>query len=461
MRYAVAIILLLCQICSLLAFQSIFLAKTAEKYALQSTKTKDIEHDVQSDTTKSRLDTYLASKYSDYSRSYIGTLCEQGLVLVNNKTQDKAYKVSSGDKILFTVISKTVTDVEPENIPIDIIYEDDDILAINKADGMVVHPAVGSPNGTFVNALLYHLGDTAKALIDQSKQAVAPANDDLDDNEENVDLPETPEAANASPAALRPGIVHRLDKGTTGVLIAAKHPMALDKVSKLFAQRRIRKVYLAVCVGHPGDTTIVEPIGRSPKNRQLMCTYDGPPGKPAVTHTRTLCFDGKLSLVLVRIETGRTHQIRVHLKERRTPILGDDAYGNGQWNKQYIKSHQVRRPLLHAYETEFIHPFTNKPVLLRAPLPADFQRVIKSISGGLIFPQDLQVFDEETKLLLGSTEVAGRDFSADDLTILGKNSGNSGLTPIRMYVPSERLKLAENEDDWLKMDLSEDPSLFL
>jgi 23S rRNA pseudouridine1911/1915/1917 synthase len=160
---------------------------------------------------------------------------------------------------------------------------------------MVVHPAPGSPNGTFVNALLYHLGEKATGLLNTSSIAF--------DEDEDIDLPETPEAATSSPVFLRPGIVHRLDKGTTGVLLAGKYPAAVEQLSKLFAARKVTKTYLAICVGHPGDTTINERIGRSLRNRQIMCvSLDG---REAITHTRVIGFDGKLSVVLIRIETGR------------------------------------------------------------------------------------------------------------------------------------------------------------
>ena len=161
--------------------------------------------------------------------------------------------------------------------------------------------------------------------------------------------------------------MHRLDKGTSGVLIAGKNTEAVAKLSALFSERKIRKLYLSVCIGHPGETTIVEPIGRSLKNRQVMAIFDGPPGKPAVTHIRTLSFDGKISTVLARIETGRTHQIRVHLKHRRTPILGDETYGNIDWNRKFSREMKKEpisnRPLLHAYEVEFIHPFTGESMI--------------------------------------------------------------------------------------------------
>ena len=166
------------------------------------------------DGKKQRLDQYLSSIYMEHTRSYISGLCDDGLVLVNDKSQSKSFKVSKGDRINFTVVVRKVSSkVTPENIPLDVLYEDEHLLCINKPSGMVVHPAVGSPNGTFVNALLYHLGSSkAEALLQAVPNDVG--------SEEDLDLPETPEAAQATPASIRPGIVHRLDKGTTGVLIA-------------------------------------------------------------------------------------------------------------------------------------------------------------------------------------------------------------------------------------------------
>ena len=396
------------------------------------------------DVTKERLDVYLAGEFKQYSRSFLSDLCEKGRVSVNGKQQMKNFKVNKGDKVVIDIdIKDDTSTVTPEYIPLDILYEDEHIIAVNKPNGMVVHPAVGSPNGTFVNALLYHLGDAAKGLLDS---IITTPNDDEEEFDGSgqigsndggiaVDLPETPEAAQASPQRLRPGIVHRLDKGTSGVLLAAKHPEAVTKLSALFAKRNIRKVYLAVCVGHPGETSIIEPIGRCKKNRQLMTVYDGPPGKPALTHVRTLAFDGKISAALVRIETGRTHQIRVHLKERRTPIVGDEAYGSAEWNKKLLRSDGVRRPLLHAYETEFVHPFTGETVLIRAPVPADMSGVLKRLT-----VQDEPLLDYTTNLLKGTTEVDGVE--AGDRT-----AGMKG------FVPSDRLVL--EDDDWTSQDLPE------
>jgi len=252
---------------------------------------------------KSRLDTFVAKTFPAYTRSFIANLCEKGFVTVNNKVQSKHYSVNEGDNISFDIEDATTSEVVPENIAIDILYEDESVIAVNKPVGMVVHPAVGSPNGTFANALLYHLGTEASKLLikDECKVSVAGV-----DGEEDDIAPAFAENEHLGNSYLRPGIVHRLDKGTSGVLIAGKTPQSVSSLSQLFALRKVRKVYMAVCVGHPGDTTIARPIGRSVKNRQQMCTFDGPPGKLAVTHVRTLCFDGKLSVCLLRIETGRS-----------------------------------------------------------------------------------------------------------------------------------------------------------
>lgn len=204
-----------------------------------------------------------------------------------------------------------------------------------------------------------------------------------------------------------------------------------------------------------------------------MCTYDGPPGKMAITHVRTLAFDGKLSVCLVRIETGRTHQIRVHLEERRTPIVGDDTYGNANWNKKYLQSDQIRRPQLHSYETEFIHPYTGRTTVLRAPLPTDMANLVEKITqsafatqltasleeiGDSTFGYDddafasgrySSAFDPETRLLVGSTDVAGRR--------LAVGAGYTGRRK-SMFVPMDRVVIDDGEDAEY-MDLPEELEL--
>lgn len=281
---------------------------------------------VVADGPKSRLDSFLSDQFPNMSRSFFGELCAQKHIFVDSIPREKSFKVSKGNVVHFEILEKQDFSVTPENIPLDILFEDSDLIVINKPNGMVVHPAAGTPNGTFVNALLYHLGDGAKKLLEplqcSENSSMGPMARGGEEQEEDdfaveyfdqqsygealaTDLPETPEAAKASPMRLRPGVVHRLDKGTSGVLVAGKHTEAVAKMSALFARREVSKIYLAVCVGHPGDTTIVEPIGRGVKNRQLMAVYDGPPGKLAITHVRTIAFDGKISACLVRIETGR------------------------------------------------------------------------------------------------------------------------------------------------------------
>lgn len=286
---------------------------STESTQVESANFQDCELSVSNILGKKRLDAYISETVSNYTRSFIADLCENKMALVNGKARDKSFKVGNGDLIKLRVpVMIDDSTVLPENIPLDILFEDNHIIVVNKPEGMVVHPAVGSPNGTFANALLFYLGDDAIKLFDETTQHVEAtdindAGDALDGQSDDVgiDLPETPEAAKATPRSLRPGIVHRLDKGTSGVLLAAKHSEAVSKLSALFAQREVEKTYLAICVGHPGEATIAEPIGRCTRNRQLMTVYDGPPGKLAVSHVRTIAFDGKLSACLVRIETGR------------------------------------------------------------------------------------------------------------------------------------------------------------
>ena len=280
---------------------------------------------VPKDLADIRLDVYLNKQYPAFSRSHLSQLCAQKLVLVNNRTREKHFKVRPNDQINVTFISVGMTEVQPEDIPLDILYEDKDIIAVNKPVGMIVHPAPGFLNGTFVNALLFHLGNDSHQLIngidafDNTERASVSdpltntnVDDDLDLNDidfdrsadEQIDVDEVVSSVDV-PRYLRPGIVHRLDKGTSGILLAGKNIEAVYQLSNLFKNRKISKIYLAICIGHPGHTTIRDFIGRNSKYRQLMTTMKGPPGKPAVSHVHTLAFDGKLSAALIRIETGR------------------------------------------------------------------------------------------------------------------------------------------------------------
>jgi 23S rRNA pseudouridine1911/1915/1917 synthase len=283
-----------------------------------------------------RLDKVLASRYREiHSRTYFQNLIEGHNVLVNGSIVKKRIRLNVGDEVEICFVLTPEIDLTPEPIPLDIIYEDDHILVVNKPAGMVVHPAPGNWTGTFVNALLYH----CKQLPGGS--------------------------------TLRPGIVHRLDKDTSGLLIAAKTPIAQSSLIESFSSREIDKEYLAICVGNPGKKEIREPIGRHPVHRQKMAVTEK--GRASLTIVETLAFNGSLSLVKLILATGRTHQIRVHMQHARTPVLGDAVYGNLQANEKY----GAKRQMLHAYILKFLHPVTKKPLEFKAEPPADMKKFLE------------------------------------------------------------------------------------
>lgn len=293
---------------------------------------------VQEEEAGKRLDALLAARFEGrQSRTYFQSLIEMGNVLVNGTPVKKRYKPLAGDEIEIAFLATPELDLSPENIPLDIIYEDDHLIVINKPAGLVVHPAPGNWSGTFVNALLYHCQT----------------------------LPNTGQA-------FRPGIVHRLDKDTTGLLVAAKSLDAHHQMVVQFASRQVHKEYLALCHGKPKDGTIDAPIGRHPFRRKEMSIHEK--GRKAVTHVRILQTNGYLSLLSLILETGRTHQIRVHLKHVGTPVLGDSAYGNATVNERY----KAARQMLHAYRLSFNHPITGEPLSFEAPIPEDMNRLIKA-----------------------------------------------------------------------------------
>lgn len=284
-----------------------------------------------------RLDKILASRYKEIqSRTYFQNLIEQNRVLLNGEPVKKRMKPRAGDEVQIQFLLTPEIDLEPENIPLNILYEDDDLLVVDKPAGMVVHPAPGNWKGTFVNALLYHCRH-------------------LQEGQEKT---------------LRPGIVHRLDKDTSGLLVAAKNATAHQKLVELFAGRKITKEYLAICLGNPGKKEINAPIGRHPVDRKKMAIVEG--AKPALSLCQTIKADQHLSLVKIQLMTGRTHQIRVHMKHVGTPILGDDTYGNSQANKKY----GANRQLLHAYRLAFNHPITNKPLDFTVLPPTDMHQMM-------------------------------------------------------------------------------------
>lgn len=287
-----------------------------------------------------RLDKILAARYKKtFSRTYFQHLIETGSVLVNGKPVKKRIKPVKGDEVEVCFALTPELDLSAEDIPLDIIYQDDDILVVNKPPGLVVHPAPGNWSGTFVNALLHHCRNLASH----------------------------------DPTSVRPGIVHRLDKDTSGLLLAAKNSLAQQRLIEMFAGRRIHKEYLAICVGNPGKVDIKEPIGRHPIQRKKMTVRED--GKHAHSICSTLAFDGVFGLVKIVLETGRTHQIRVHLSHRNTPVLGDALYGSVSVNRKY----GVKRQLLHAYLLSFNHPITGCAMEFKAPIPVDFDLFARKI----------------------------------------------------------------------------------
>jgi 23S rRNA pseudouridine1911/1915/1917 synthase len=289
-----------------------------------------------------RLDKILARRFQDEkSRTYFQYLFSLGRILVNGNVVKKQYKAREGDLIEIQFLLPPEMEIKPEPIPLDIVFEDEALLIVNKPAGMLVHPAPPYWTGTFVNALLYH----CKQLTLEFKEP-----------------------------GVRPGIVHRLDKDTSGILVAAKTPQALLKLSTHFQERRVYKEYIGICLGSPGRGIINAPIGRSEKNRKQMAVVTGS-GKEAITEFETIRFDGQVSAVKIILRTGRTHQIRVHMQHRKTPILGDALYGNAVSNKRYGASRQ----LLHAYKIGFPHPFTSKPMIFTASYPQDIDEWMKKL----------------------------------------------------------------------------------
>ena len=286
--------------------------------------------------TTSRLDTYLAEKL-ELSRSKIQKLIKEDLVTVNGKNVNGSYQVKLNDEIEVNDDLDYEMKVEPENIPLDIVYEDDDLLVINKPSGMVVHPAAGHYTGTLVNALLYHFNIESKDKI-------------------------------------RPGIVHRLDKDTSGVMLVAKNEWTHERLSDMISKKKVKRHYLAIVNGLiKHDTgTIDAPIGRDPNNRQQMTVTDIN-AKDAITHFRVLKRYKENTLLECILETGRTHQIRVHLAYIGHPVNNDPTY----CKKKATDFGQM----LHSKYIEFLHPRTNKLLSFTVDAPKEFQDKINELEG--------------------------------------------------------------------------------
>ena len=295
-----------------------------------------------------RLDKLLLERYPDFSRSRIEGLVKAGFVTVNGATAEKAgMKVSETDEIEVEIPPPVPAVPEPEDIPLDVVFEDDDMIVVNKAPGMVVHPAPGHFTGTLVNALLHHC----------------------------------PNLAGIGGVA-RPGIVHRLDQDTSGLIVVAKTQTAMDGLTKAFASHQnIEKTYLAICHGRPRlDSGRIENlIGRHPVDRKRMAIVEKN-GKLAITNWRVLrnlqpfdssTFQPSISRIECRIETGRTHQIRVHMASLGCPVIGDKTYGKGALDRRLDPV--PTRQLLHAWKLKLWHPVRGEQLFFEAPIPPDMQ----------------------------------------------------------------------------------------
>lgn len=299
-----------------------------------------MEFIIDSENAKKRLDIYLSENIKDRTRSYIKTLIVSGNVLVNGKEEKSGYKLKNKDEIVVTIPKDELLDIKEENIPLDIIYEDDDIIIINKEKGMVVHPANGNYTGTVVNSLMY-----------SHKNNLSSIN-----------------------GIVRPGIVHRIDKDTSGIIVVAKNDNAHKKLSSQFKEHSITRKYIAIVKGIvKKDTMDIDlPIGRSEKDRKKMAVTNKN-SKNAVTHIKVLkrFYNSNLTLVEATLETGRTHQIRVHMAYMGYPLLGDSVYGKKD------SKFKINGQVLHAKTLGFIHPTTNKYVEFDSNLPKYFEDLIE------------------------------------------------------------------------------------
>lgn len=284
-----------------------------------------------------RLDKLIADKLPDISRTTAANIAESGGVLVNGKAAGKKYKASVGDEIAVTVPEPVELKAEAEDIPLDILYEDSDLLVVNKPKGMVVHPAPGNYTGTLVNALLFHCKDSLSGIN----------------------------------GVLRPGIVHRIDKDTSGLLIVAKSDRAHVGLAQQIKEHSFEREYEAVVYGRMREQsgTVSAPIGRSQADRKKMCVTDHC-SKPAVTHWRVISENSGFSHLALKLETGRTHQIRVHMAYLGHPVAGDAVYGP----QKVIK--ELMGQCLHAKKIGFIHPVTGEHLSFDSQLPEYFRRFL-------------------------------------------------------------------------------------
>jgi 23S rRNA pseudouridine1911/1915/1917 synthase len=304
---------------------------------------------ISSDHVGVRLDTFLASQIDGWSRARLQRLIDSEDVLVNGKPSKPSYKLREQDEIEVELIAPPTDNFVPENIPLEIVFEDETLVVVNKPAGLVVHPASGTPSGTLANALAYHF----EMLPDRG-------------------------------TGMRPGIVHRLDRDTSGLLVVAKTESALENLSDQFRDRTVFKSYVALVHGRvtPDSGRIDQPLARDPSNRTRMAVVRG--GRNALTLYRVRRGFQRFTLLEVELKTGRTHQIRVHLAWLKHPVVGDETYGGGRDNtiqdaRLRARVRNLKRQFLHAEKLAFTHPETKEVVKFEAPLPEELSELLAAL----------------------------------------------------------------------------------
>lgn len=297
---------------------------------------------IDADNEGERVDKYLSVIFPESSRTYIQKAADLGNVVVNGTAVSKNYKLKADDRVEYTPLEPVKLSVEPQNIPLDIVYEDDDLLVVNKPKGMVVHPAPGNYDNTLVNALLFHCGDSLSGIN----------------------------------GVLRPGIVHRIDKDTSGLLIVAKNDFAHKSLASQIKEHSFTREYRAVITGHlkENEGTVVAPIGRNPNDRKKMTVTDKN-SKNAVTHYTVIKEYKDYEYIKLRLETGRTHQIRVHMAYLGHPLVGDAVYG-----KPKGRELELNGQCLHAGLIGFVHPRSGEYVEFTSDLPEYFTNFIERLA---------------------------------------------------------------------------------
>lgn len=290
-----------------------------------------------------RIDRYLSEQCEELSRSYLQKLMKDGAVCVDGRAVKSNYKVAAGETVTLTVPEAVEPEIEPEEMALDILYEDTDIILVNKPKGMVVHPAAGHYSGTLVNGLMYHCREELSGIN----------------------------------GVMRPGIVHRIDMDTTGVLIGCKNDMAHSSIAEQLKEHSITRRYYAIVHGviKEDEGTVNAPVGRHPVDRKKM-SINEKNGREAVTHYRVLARFDRFTYVECRLETGRTHQIRVHMASIGHPLLGDEVYGPAKC------PYKLQGQTLHAGVLGIIHPRTGEYMEFAAPLPEYFAELLNKLSGG-------------------------------------------------------------------------------